>query len=35
MSVSNSFPWRLGSFLLLLAIAGVLAFDIKKNGSFK
>nr|CAD7576433.1 unnamed protein product [Timema californicum] len=35
MSVSSSFPWRSGSFLLLLAIAGVLAFDIKKNGSFK
>ncbi|KDR16686.1 hypothetical protein L798_09076 [Zootermopsis nevadensis] len=34
MTVSRTFPWKLGSFLLLLAIAGLLSYDIRKHGSF-
>lgn len=35
MTVSRTFPWKLGSFLLLLAIAGLLSYDISKHGSFR
>ena len=34
MTVSRTFPWKTGSFLLLLAIVALLSYDIKKHGSF-
>ncbi|XP_063225460.1 transmembrane protein 214-A [Bacillus rossius redtenbacheri] len=35
MTVSRSFPWKLGSFFLLLIISALLAYDVQKHGTFK
>ncbi|KAJ9600399.1 hypothetical protein L9F63_009327, partial [Diploptera punctata] len=35
MTVSRSFPWKFGSFILLLVVAGLLCFDINKHGTFR
>ncbi|PSN50955.1 hypothetical protein C0J52_07633 [Blattella germanica] len=35
MTVSRSFPWKFGSFLLLMAICALLSYDIQKHGSFR
>lgn len=35
MTVSRTFPWKTGNFLLLLVIVGLLAYDIRKHGSFQ
>ncbi|XP_066996654.1 transmembrane protein 214-B [Anabrus simplex] len=35
MTVTRSFPWKLGSFILLVAIGCVLAYEVTVHGSFK
>lgn len=34
MTVSRTFPWKTGCFLLLFAVVALLSYDIKKHGSF-
>lgn len=34
-STRRGFPWRFGSFLLLLLIGAIVAYDTQKHGSFE